>query len=63
MNELSVGNVDPQQFRVLIEAVKDYAIIMLDPGGHVVTWTEAARQIKGYSAEMLRYACSAMQNH
>jgi hypothetical protein len=26
------------QFRLLVEAVQDYAIFMLDPGGHVSTW-------------------------
>src|SRR5579872_2239216 len=51
MNELAVGNVDPQLYRVLVETVKDYAIIMLDPHSNVVTWTDAARQIKGYASE------------
>lgn len=50
MNELAVGNVDPQLYRVLIESVKDYAIILVDPNGRVVTWTEGARLIKGYEA-------------
>lgn len=26
------------QFRLLVEAVQDYAIFMLDPGGQVSTW-------------------------
>ena len=36
-------------FRLLVEGVKDYAIIMLDPQGHVVTWNEGARRLKGYT--------------
>src|SRR4051794_37186011 len=38
-------------YRLLVESVKDYAIIMLDPTGKVVTWTPGAERIKGYRAE------------
>jgi PAS domain S-box-containing protein len=38
------------RFRLLVDAVKDYAIFMLDPKGHVVTWNEGAKRIKGYEA-------------
>jgi PAS domain S-box-containing protein len=40
-----------ESYRLLVENVKDYAIFMLDPDGHVVTWNEGARRIKGYAAE------------
>jgi PAS domain S-box-containing protein len=40
-----------ERFRLLVEVVKDYAIFMLDPTGHIATWNEGARRIKGYSAE------------
>ena len=36
--------------RLLVDAVKDYAIYMLDATGHVVTWNSGAQQIKGYQA-------------
>jgi PAS domain S-box-containing protein len=39
------------RFRLLVESVKDYAIIMLDPGGHVASWNLGAERIKGYRAE------------
>jgi PAS domain S-box-containing protein len=35
-------------FRLLVESVKDYAIVMLDPGGHVASWNAGAERIKGY---------------
>ena len=35
-------------FRLLVASVKDYAIFLLDPGGHVLTWNEGARRLKGY---------------
>jgi PAS domain S-box-containing protein len=40
-----------QQFRLLVQSVKDYAILMLDPEGRVVSWNEGAQRIKGYTAE------------
>ena len=36
------------RFRLLVESVKDYAIIMLDPNGQVQTWNVGAKRIKGY---------------
>ncbi len=38
-------------FRLLVEAVADYAIFILDNHGHVVTWNSGAARIKGYSAD------------
>jgi PAS domain S-box-containing protein len=38
------------QFRLLVEGVTDYAIYMLDPGGHVASWNAGAERIKGYAA-------------
>jgi PAS domain S-box-containing protein len=35
-------------YRNLVEQVKDYAIFSLDPTGHILTWNEGARRIKGY---------------
>ncbi|WP_224247443.1 sensor histidine kinase [Hyalangium gracile] len=40
-----------ERFRRLVEGVQDYAIFMLDPTGHVVTWNAGAERIKGYRAE------------
>jgi PAS domain S-box-containing protein len=39
------------QFRLLVEAVRDYAIFLLDPTGRVVSWNAGAERIKGYTAE------------
>ena len=40
-----------ESFRLLVESVRDYAIFMLDPTGHVATWNQGAERIKGYTAE------------
>jgi PAS domain S-box-containing protein len=37
-----------ERFRLLVEAVQDYAIFMLDPAGHIVSWNNGAQRIKGY---------------
>ena len=39
-----------QRFRVLVEGIKDYAILGLDPNGIVSTWNVGAERIKGYTA-------------
>jgi PAS domain S-box-containing protein len=39
-----------ERFRLLVTAVRDYAIFMLDPAGHVMSWNAGARRIKGYAA-------------
>jgi PAS domain S-box-containing protein len=37
--------------RLMVQGVKDYAVLMLDPEGRVTTWNEGAERIKGYRAE------------
>jgi PAS domain S-box-containing protein len=37
--------------RLLIEGVTDYAIYLLDTGGHVVNWNAGAERLKGYRAD------------
>jgi PAS domain S-box-containing protein len=38
------------RFRLLVESVRDYAIFLLDPEGHVVSWNPGAERAKGYAA-------------
>ncbi len=40
-----------EQFRLLVEGVKDYAIFMLDVQGYIRTWNAGAQRIKGYTAD------------
>ena len=44
------GGTD-EQFRLLVDGVRDYAIVMLDPQGIVTGWNPGAERIKGYTAE------------
>jgi PAS domain S-box-containing protein len=45
------GGESEELFRLLVASVRDYALFMLDPKGHVITWNIGARRIKGYTAE------------
>jgi PAS domain S-box-containing protein len=46
--------LDEDRFRLLVEAVVDYAIYMIDPQGIVTSWNAGARRFKGYQeAEIL----------
>jgi PAS domain S-box-containing protein len=40
-----------ERFRMLVQGVTDYAILMLDLEGRISTWNAGAEQIKGYTAE------------
>ena len=39
-----------QMFRLLVDQVRDYAIVYLDPEGRVMTWNAGAERIKGFRA-------------
>ena len=49
MNLLSMS--EEQRLRLLVNAITDYAIYMLDPQGHIATWNPGAQRFKGYRAE------------
>jgi PAS domain S-box-containing protein len=40
-----------ESFRMMIEAVKDYAILMLDADGRIASWNFGAERLKGYSKQ------------
>ncbi|TDV33775.1 PAS/PAC sensor hybrid histidine kinase [Paraburkholderia caballeronis] len=39
-----------RRFEALVQPIEDYAIFLLDPTGHVLTWNAGAQRIKGYEA-------------
>ena len=43
--------IELQRFQLLVDAISDYAIYMLDIGGHVVSWNTGAQRFKGYAAD------------
>jgi PAS domain S-box-containing protein len=40
-----------ERFRLLVDGVRDYGLLMLDPSGRVASWNAGAERIKGYRAE------------
>jgi PAS domain S-box-containing protein len=55
MREPIIKQIDKEKrFQLLVEAVTDYAIYLLDPEGRIVSWNSGAQRIKGYtSAEVI----------
>lgn len=49
--ELAEALTDERRFRMLVDAVIDYAIYMLDAEGRVSNWNAGAERIKGYRPE------------
>lgn len=41
-------NTLEQRMQLLIEAVTDYGIFMLDPEGHIMSWNTGAQKLKGW---------------
>jgi PAS domain S-box-containing protein len=41
-------HVAEKRFQLLVNAVTDYAIYMIEPSGHIATWNAGARRFKGY---------------
>lgn len=41
---------DENRYRLLVDAITDYAIYMLDQAGNIVSWNAGARRVKGYEA-------------
>ena len=41
---------DAHRYELLVDAIADYAICMLDAEGFVTTWSKGAENIKGYNA-------------
>ncbi len=49
-NEIAdLATTENERYRLLIEAITDYAIYMLDPSGVVTSWNPGAERFKGYS--------------
>lgn len=38
-------------YRLLVDAVEDYAIFLLDPNGFIRSWNPGAQRLKGYTAD------------
>jgi hypothetical protein len=58
-NKLALRETE-EQFHILVDSVEEYAIYMLDPTGHIMTWNTGAQKIKQYTADEIvgkNFAC------
>ena len=55
MSEPSVPKLsrqpDAETYRALVDHIQDYAILMLDADGYLISWNEGAEKIQGYTAD------------
>jgi PAS domain S-box-containing protein len=49
--EFAAPATSEERLRLLLESIKDYSILMLDPGGLVTTWNQGAERITGYRSD------------
>src|SRR5947209_5846923 len=42
--------ISDEQYRLIVQSIKDYAVFMLSPEGLISSWNEGARLIKRYTA-------------
>jgi PAS domain S-box-containing protein len=47
----TITRLEADTFRRLVETTSDYAIFMLDPEGHVMSWNAGAHRVNGYRPE------------
>ncbi|MET0776146.1 MAG: PAS domain S-box protein [Pseudomonas mandelii] len=47
-NQSKTDAIEEMRFRLLIDAVVDYAIYMIDPEGIITSWNAGAKRFKGY---------------
>ncbi|HEY0308623.1 MAG TPA: EAL domain-containing protein [Acidobacteriaceae bacterium] len=50
MNAATSIQGSEHRFQLLVEAVQEYSIYMLDPEGRITTWNMGAERMKGYTA-------------
>ncbi len=50
-NKITSKYQSEEVFRLAVNSVKDYAIFVLDPTGHIMTWNEGAQRTKGYTPD------------
>ena len=50
MTETDTGKNSGSEFALLVDAVQDYALLLLSPEGEIRTWNSGANRIMGYTA-------------
>ena len=50
-SDLTAFQADEGRYKLLVDAITDYAVYMLDPTGRVISWNAGAERFKGYRPE------------
>jgi PAS domain S-box-containing protein len=50
-SRVQASGTEEGRYRLLVDAITDYAIYMLDPDGVVSSWNRGAQRLKGYTAD------------
>jgi PAS domain S-box-containing protein len=48
--EMTSQGISDEQYRLIVQSIKDYGVFLLNPDGLIASWNEGARLIKGYTA-------------
>ncbi len=48
--EAALGDSE-ERHRLILESIREYAIVMLDTEGRFATWTPGAERLRGYTRE------------
>ena len=43
--------IDEELYGLMLYNIEDYAVVILDPEGHILSWNKGAEKIKGYKRE------------
>jgi PAS domain S-box-containing protein len=49
--QLTAANAYLERIRILVEAIEDHALFIVDPEGTVLTWNLGAQRLQGYDAQ------------
>lgn len=47
----TISQIDIKSYNLLLESVRDHAIMILDTDGYIVNWSKGAEQVKRYSVD------------
>jgi PAS domain S-box-containing protein len=50
-NTIGLPPVDEELYALMLYNIRDYAVILLDPNGKIISWNKGAEIIKGYKKE------------
>jgi PAS domain S-box-containing protein len=47
----TLSQIDIKSYNLLLESIRDHAIIILDPDGYILNWSKGAERVEGYTED------------